>query len=84
MAKFIDLNYPGVIYEGEQGHFDYVLVQGGCPQWVNDAQALRLMQAPLSADDPTPWRWQSAPTWWAYAAAPLDDSAIVDCDLVRQ
>lgn len=65
MAKFIDCNYPGVIYEGEQVHFDGLEWLGGCPEWVSDAAAFKLMQTPLCEDDPAPWRYQSAPPFWA-------------------
>lgn len=65
MPKFIDWNYPGVIYCGEQAHFDGLLADGGCPHWISDAQSFRLMQTPLCADDPAPWSLRSAPAHWA-------------------
>ncbi len=35
--RFIDLNYPEVIYSGTQGHFDGCERDGGAPERINDA-----------------------------------------------
>lgn len=63
--KFIDLACnSGVIFEGDQAHFDGLAWLGGDPYWISDAQAFKLMQTPLCEDEIL-WRYQSAPTLWA-------------------
>lgn len=63
--KFIDLNNPGNIWEGDQTHYNGLEWLGGCPVWISDALFFTLMQIPVCESDPTLWRYQTAPPFWA-------------------
>lgn len=53
---FVDLNYPGVVYEGTQAHFDGLIREGGAPfEVASVAQGCK-------GDDA--WVWQKAPDHW--------------------
>lgn len=59
MAKFIDLNYPGIIYDG-------LAWLGGSPSWISDHVAFKLLQKSIHSESLEHfWMYRSAPAFWA-------------------
>lgn len=68
--RFIDCNYPGVIYVGTQRAFDYLASDGGCPSIVSNSFTGE--ELPLSEDEDgygvsASWCVQDVPAFWEYA-----------------
>lgn len=60
MIRFIDCNYPGVIYSGTEAHMKGLAREGGCPSLLEGL-------SPIPDEDMEGgfWAERPAPVFWA-------------------
>lgn len=59
MGYFIDMNYPEVVYEGDEAARRYVDEQGGHTTEIRDNPTDFIVDG-----KPCDWKVQKCPNWW--------------------
>ena len=61
MIRFIDGNYPGVVYSGTEAHMEGLAREGGCPIKLKGTDPLWDVEDGIRYD----WEEKPAPAFWA-------------------
>jgi len=65
MIRFMDCNYPGVVYTGTEAHMEGLGREGGCPSLLPEGYVPHWTEDDGADVAGQPWRTQEAPAFWA-------------------